>query len=208
MPPSTRARCHRPLLPYPPFQPNRHSNLPEPFFRPTRESRRDRLIRYQNRCLASSTTCRPDPLLHYESSPPARQLSKRAWHGAGHRTWAEPLSINIRNARTTSLLRGAAGVSRGARACGGPAAPLSRRGPHPVPGVPRGAPAGCRPPAPGGPPRPRVGHLMSPPAAVRPAIGPAPHRTRRNGGLCPPWRSPVPPGGLVAPALPCPPRLR
>ena len=52
------------------------------------------------------------------------------------------------------------------------------------------------------PPGPRAGHLMSPPAAVRPAIGPAPGRTRRNGGLYLPWRSPVPPGGLVAPSAP------
>jgi hypothetical protein len=42
----------RPLMPYPPFQPNRHANLPEPFFRRTGEKRRDRLIRYQNRCLS------------------------------------------------------------------------------------------------------------------------------------------------------------
>ena len=46
---------------------------------------------------------------------------------------------------------------------------------------------------------------MSPPAAFRLAPVAPPGRARRDGGLCPPWLSPIPSQGIIVPASPCPP---
>ncbi len=54
----------------------------------------------------------------------------------------------------------------------------------------------------GRPPGPRAGHLLSPPLGVRLAIGPAPRRMWRDGGVRPPRFSPVPPGSSVLPTSP------
>ncbi len=98
------------------------------------------------------------------------------------------------------------GPAPGTRVGGRPDVPADRGGPHEVPGVPRGAPAG-RSRLPAGPnPGPSPGHVMSLPVACRLPLVSPPRRARRDGGVCPLVSPPALRGrGLPPPAFGPPP---